>query len=83
MLHFRSWRGEHELDLVVERGDYRVLGLEVQLNGHVDDRDVRHLVWLRGQLGDNFLGGAVLTPGTHAYCRPDGIAVIPVGLLGP
>ena len=83
VLHFRSWRGEHELDIIVERGAHRVLGLEVKLSGHVDDRDVRHLVWLRDQLGDNFLGGAVLTPGTHAYCRPDGIAVIPVGLLGP
>ena len=83
VLHFRSWRGEHELDLIVERGDHRVLGLEVKLSGHVDDRDVRHLVWLRDQLGDDFVGGAVLTPGTHAYCRPDGIAVIPIGLLGP
>ena len=55
----------------------------MKLSGHVDDRDVRHLVWLRNQLGDDFLGGAVLTSGAHAYCRPDGIAVIPVGLLGP
>ena len=83
VLHFRSWRGEHEVDLIVERGDHRVLGLEVKLSGHVDDRDVRHLVWLRDQLGDDFLGGAVLTSGAHAYCRPDGIAVIPLGLLGP
>ncbi len=83
VLHFRAWRGEREVDLIVERGDHRVLGLEVKLSGHVDDRDVRHLVWLRDQLGDDFLGGAVLTPGTHAYCRPGGIAVIPVGLLGP
>ena len=83
VLHFRSWRGEHELDLIVERSDHRVLGLEVKLSGHVDDHDVRHLVWLRNQLGDDFLGGAVLTSGAHAYCRPDGIAVIPVGLLGP
>ena len=83
VLHFRSWRGEHELDLIVERGDHRVLGLEVKLSGDVDDRDVRHLLWLRDQLGDDFIGGAVLTPGTHAYCRPDGIAVLPLGLLGP
>jgi len=83
VLHFRSWRGEHEVDLIVEPSDHRVLGLEVKLSGDVSDRDVRHLVWLRDQLGEDFPGGAVLTSGTHAYCCPGGIAVIFVRLLGP
>ena len=83
VLHFRSWSGEREVDLIVERGDHRVLGLEVTLSPTVDDRDVRHLLWLREQLGADFLGGAVLTTGSDAYLRPDGIAVIPLGLLGP
>lgn len=83
MLHFRSWSGEREVDLIVEREDHRVLGLEVKLSSEVDDRDVRHLHWLKEQLGEDFLGGAMLTTGSDAYCRPDGIAVIPLGLLGP
>lgn len=81
--HFRSWGGAREVDLVVEREDHRVLGLEVKLSPEVDDQDVRHLVWLEQQLGEDFLGGAVLTTGSDAYLRPDGIAVIPLGLLGP
>lgn len=83
VLHFRSWSGEREVDLIVERADHRVLGLEVKLGAQVDDRDVRHLLWLRERLGEDFLGGAVLTTGSDAYCRSDGIAVVPLGLLGP
>ncbi len=83
VLHFRSWSGEREIDLIVERDDHRVLGVEVKLSPEVNDGDVRHLLWLKQQLGEDFLGGVVLTTGTDAYCRPDGIAVIPLGLLGP
>ena len=39
--------------------------------------------WLREQLGDQVVDAAVLTTGEHAYRRRDGIAVIPLGLLGP
>lgn len=81
--HFRSHIGDHEVDLIVERGDQRVVALEVKLAATVDERDVRHLKWLRKQLGDELLDAAVITTGSHAYRRGDGIAVIPAGLLGP
>ena len=47
------------------------------------DEDVRHLHWLREQVGDDLLDAAVITTGPAAYRRPDGIAVIPAALLGP
>jgi predicted AAA+ superfamily ATPase len=81
--HLRTHRGEHEVDLIVERSDGRVLALEVKLSGTVDDDDVRHLHWLREQIGDDLLDAALITTGPHAYRRPDGIAVIPAALLGP
>jgi predicted AAA+ superfamily ATPase len=83
VLHFRTKGGEHEIDMVVVRGDERVLCIEVKLSQTVDDRDVRHLRWMRDQLGDDYLDGIVLTTGPHAYRRPDGIAVVPLALLGP
>lgn len=43
-----------EIDLIVERGG-KVLALEVKLGGNVEERDVRHLTWLRAQLGDDVL----------------------------
>jgi uncharacterized protein len=81
--HLRTRDGDHEVDLIVARRDERVVALEVKLHGAVDDTDVRHLLWLREQLGDDLLDTAVITAGERAYRRKDGIAVIPAALLGP
>lgn len=72
-----------EIDLIVERGDHRVLAIEVKLARRVDDRDVRHLHWLAKQIGDDLLDSLVVTTGPSAYRRPDGIGVVPAALLGP
>ncbi len=76
-------RGEHEVDLIVERHDGNVLGIEVKLAASIDDKDVRHLHWLREHHGPRVRDLIVLTTGPHAYRRPDGVAVVPLGLLGP
>lgn len=57
--------------------------LEVKLAASIDDKAVRHLHWLSQQHGRQISDLAVLTTGPHAYRRSDGIAVIPLGLLGP
>ncbi|WP_200828596.1 hypothetical protein [Mycobacterium sp. 3519A] len=46
------------------------------------DADVRHLHWLRNQLSDDTVDLLVITTGSNAYRRRDGIAVIPLALLG-
>ena len=79
--HLRTHGGEHEIDLIIERGDARVLALEVKLASTVNDRDVRHLNWLAGSIGPELLDAAVITTGPHAYRRRDGIGVIPAALL--
>ena len=83
VFHFRTKGGEREVDLIVERGDGRVLAVEVKLSETVDDADVRHLVWLRDKLGDDLADAVVLTTGRYAYRRADGVAVVPLALLGP
>jgi predicted AAA+ superfamily ATPase len=70
------------VDLIVERGR-QTIALEVKLGQVVEDRDVRHLIWLRNELRDDLTDAAVITTGQAAYRRPDGIAVIPAALLGP
>jgi hypothetical protein len=45
--------------------------------GFPDDR------WLRGKLGDDLLDAAVITTGSEAYRRADGVAVIPLCLIEP
>jgi predicted AAA+ superfamily ATPase len=81
--HLRTYGGRHEVDLVVERGDGRVLAIEVKLASAVDDGDVAHLHWLGDQIGDRLLDKVVLCTGPAAYRRPDGVAVVPLALLGP
>jgi uncharacterized protein len=81
--HLRTRAGEHEVDLIVERGDHRVLALEVKLGRGVDDKDVAHLKWIADRIGDDLLDAAVVTTGSDAYRRADGICVIPASLLGP
>lgn len=80
--HLRTARGEHEIDLIVERADGRVLAVEIKLARDVGDRDVRHLRWLSDRLGDDLLDAIVVTTGPEAYRRADGIAVVPGALLG-
>jgi hypothetical protein len=81
--HMRVQRGGREIDLIVEKDDQRVVAIEVKLAHQVEHDDVEHLVWLRDKIGDSFLDGVVITTGPYAYRRPDGIAVVPLALLGP
>jgi uncharacterized protein len=81
--HLRTQGQAHEIDLIVERGDHRVVAIEIKLTQRVDDRDVRHLRWLRDEIGDELLDAVIITTGPAAYRRPDGIAVVPAALLGP
>jgi hypothetical protein len=81
--HMRMQRGGREIDLTVERDDQRVVAIEVKLAQEVDDHDAEHLVWLRNKIGDNFVDDVVITTGPYAYRRRDGIAVVPLALLGP
>lgn len=81
--HFRTFGGEHEVDLIVEGAASRVVAIEVKLAETVGDSDVRHLVWLRERIGDRLLDAVIVTTGRYAYRRKDGIAVVPAALLGP
>ncbi|MDO5495690.1 MAG: DUF4143 domain-containing protein [bacterium] len=81
--HLRMSGGDREVDLIVEGPEGQILALEVKLAPSVTDHDVRHLRWLRDQIPERVADLAVITTGTHAYRRRDGVAVIPLALLGP
>lgn len=59
-----------------------MVAIEVKLKGNVETEDVKHLVWLREQIGDDLIDAVVIHTGHQAYRRKDGIAVIPAALLG-
>lgn len=81
--HLRLGGGDREVDLVVQGRDGQVLGMEVKLAPAVSDSDVRHLRWLRDQIPDRVVDLVVVTTGPVAYRRRDGVAVVPLALLGP
>jgi len=81
--HLRSFAGDHEVDLVVQRGDDRVVAIEVKLATVPRDDDLRHLKWLQKEIGEDLLDALVVTTGKSAYRRRDGIGVVPLALLGP
>jgi uncharacterized protein len=81
--HLRTKNGDHEIDLIVEGENRSCLAIEAKLSTAVDDRDVRHLNWLHHQIGDRLLDRIVVYTGRFAYRRPDGVAVVPLALLGP
>ncbi|MDR2895186.1 MAG: DUF4143 domain-containing protein [Propionibacteriaceae bacterium] len=82
VFHMRTYGGDHEIDMIVLTKDGQVMPIEVKLSQSVVDGDVRHIRWLREKLGGDCLDGMVITTGEYAYRRADGVAVVPLGLLG-
>lgn len=71
------------MDFILRLGSGKVVAIEVKLSDTVNDRDVRHLAWLKSVLGASLLDSVVISTGETAYRRSDGVAVVPLGLLGP
>jgi predicted AAA+ superfamily ATPase len=81
--HFRTFAGEHEADLIVKHNDGRVIAIEIKLAATPPEKSVKHLNWLDRELGDEMLDKLMITTGSEAYRRQDGVAVVPAALLGP
>lgn len=81
--HLRTKNGDHEVDIIVEADDMTCVAIEVKLSDTVGDEDVKHLHWLKRQLGLRLRDSVVVNTGEYAYRRRDGVAVVPLALLGP
>jgi predicted AAA+ superfamily ATPase len=81
--HLRTRNGDHEIDLMLTNPEGKVLAAEVKLGGTVSDHDLRHLAWLTGKYGERVIDRIVINAGPIAYRRSDGVAVVPLALLGP
>lgn len=81
--HARTQGGRVEIDIIIERRDGRFLPIEVKLSPNPPARAFQHLHQLQELSGNAMLDGVVITTGTEAYRRKDGIAIVPLALLGP
>ena len=79
---YRKLAMKYHPDVATEDGAAEKFKAINEAYERVVDSDVRHLHWFRHELGDRVKDLAVLTTGPAAYRRPDGIAVVPLGLLG-
>lgn len=81
LYHLRSEQGRHGVDIVVEYADCAVFGFEIKAGGGPSAEDAKHLSWLRDELGDRFIGGAVLHSGPRRYPLAERIVAIPICTL--
>jgi len=81
LFHLRQEQGRHEVDIVVEYGGGRVFAIEVKASSAPRRDDARHLAWLRDELGERFLGGAVLHTGHRAFTLDAAIVASPIATL--
>lgn len=79
--HLREKDGRREVDLIVEFGAGRVVAIEVKAAAAPRPHDARHLAWLRDQLGDRFLAGAVLHTGPGSYRLGDRVFALPIASI--
>lgn len=80
--HLRSYDNREEIDLIIEGDEGQLIGIEVKLSPDFRDHDLRHLKWLRERMPDDVTDLLVISTGERAYRRADGIAVVPLALLG-
>lgn len=81
LYHLRQEQGRHEIDLIVELGGQRVIGIEIKAGSAPSADDARHLGWLQDQIGDRFVAGVVLHTGSSTYMLTENITAAPICTL--
>jgi uncharacterized protein len=78
LFHLREPHGRHEIDLLAETADGRVVAFEIKASAAPGPDAARHLVWLRDRLGDRFAIGAVLHTGPAPLPIDDRVVALPI-----
>ncbi|MDQ2940532.1 MAG: DUF4143 domain-containing protein [Actinomycetota bacterium] len=81
LYHLRQDKGEHEVDLLVELGGERLIGLEIKATAAPKYIDAKHLIWLRNELNDRFIAGVVFHTGPRLFMLDDKIIAAPISVL--
>lgn len=79
--HLRTEAGRQEVDLVIDLGGGRVVAIEVKAAAAPSSRDIRHLCWLRDQLGDAFVRGILFHTGPYPFDLGERIWAVPIAAL--
>lgn len=84
VFHYRDKSGL-ESDLIVRLRDGRWAAIEVKLGNKQIEEAAKNLLTLKAKIDEDKMGQAsflmVITGGQYAYCRNDGVLVVPIGCL--
>jgi uncharacterized protein len=81
LYHLRARDGRHKIDLIAELPAGNVVAVEIKATAAPTSGDAKHLQWLRDQLGDRFLAGAVLHTGPRPFTLGDRVFALPICTL--
>jgi predicted AAA+ superfamily ATPase len=81
LYHLREKNGRHEIDLIAELSGGDVVAIEIKSSAAPTRGDARHLEWLREQLGERFLAGAVLHTGPRPFQLAERVFALPICTL--
>ena len=81
LFHLRTKAGEREVDLLIELGGGRVIGIEVKASAAPDSTDAAALEWMREQLGDRFIAGVVFHTGPQAFRLAERVTALPIATI--
>ncbi len=79
--HLREQDGRREIDIIVELGGGRIIGIAVKSAADIKSHDARHLAWLSHTLGDRFVAGMVLHTGPDTFQLANRIHAAPISSL--
>ena len=82
VLHFRTFDDRQKIDIIVQRPDLRVLAIEVKFSQQVRPADAASLNWLEARIPGLVVDKVILNTSDRAFRRKDGVAVVPLALLG-
>jgi len=77
----KTQKGDHEVDFIIQK-DTKVIACEVKFSPLVAPSDGKHLRWFIDKIGNECCDAMIITTGSAAYRRNDGIAIVPAALLG-
>ena len=81
LYHLRDTNGRHEVDLVIELVDGRVIAIEIKADAAPGADAARHLIWLEESLGDRFAAGVVFHTGPRRIPYTTTIVGLPIATL--
>jgi predicted AAA+ superfamily ATPase len=80
LYHWRVSQGP-EVDVVAERTNGRVVGIEAKATDAVDLKDFKGLIELRDSLGDQFVHGYVFHSGRGSLAFGDRLTALPISAM--